>query len=117
MDYAPFPLIDLSGSAHERGLQHGRAVPDRIERGIKMYADSLLKNGVDWPELERRAEALVPVIETFDAAYVEEMRGIAAGSGQPFSGGRISALTPAPSKSALYAPYRFSPPPPSEPPA
>jgi len=86
MDYAPFPVIDLSGSAHERGLQHGRAAPDRIERGIKMYADSLLKNGIDWPELERRAEALVPVIETFDAAYVEEMRGIAEGSGQPFAG-------------------------------
>lgn len=60
MDYAPFPLIELSGGAHERGLQHGRAVPDRIGRGIKMYADSLLKNGVDWPELERRATALVP---------------------------------------------------------
>jgi isopenicillin-N N-acyltransferase like protein len=86
MDYAPFPLIDLSGSAHERGLQHGRAVPDRIARGIKMYADSLLKNGIDWPELERRAEALVPMIETFDAGYLEEMRGIAAGSGQPFAG-------------------------------
>ena len=86
MDYAPFPLIDLSGSARERGLQHGRAVRDRIERGIRMYADSLLKNGVDWPELERRAEALVPVIETFDAAYVEEMRGIAEGAGQPFAG-------------------------------
>lgn len=86
MHYAPFPLIDLSGSAHERGRQHGRAVPDRIERGIAMYAESLLKNGVDWPELERRAEALVPTIEAFDPAYVEEMRGIAEGSGVPFAG-------------------------------
>ncbi len=86
MDYAPFPLIDLAGSAHERGLQHGRAVPERIERGIKIYAESLLKNGVDWPELERRAEALLPVIETFDATYVEEMRGIAKGADVPFAG-------------------------------
>jgi isopenicillin-N N-acyltransferase-like protein len=86
MDYAPFPLIELSGSARDRGLQHGRAVPDRIKRGIMMYAESLLKNGVDWPELERRAEAMVPVIEKFDTAYVEEMRGIAEGSGQPFAG-------------------------------
>ena len=86
MHYAPFPLIDLSGSAHERGRQHGRAAADRIDRGIRMYAGSLLKNGVDWPELERRAEALVPTIEAFDPAYVEEMRGIVEGSGVPFAG-------------------------------
>ena len=86
MDYAPFPLIDLSGSARERGRQHGRAAADRIDRGIRMYAESLLKNGIDWPELERRAEALLPVIETFDPVYVEEMRGIADGSGAQFAG-------------------------------
>ncbi len=51
-----------------------------------MYAESLLKNGVEWKELERRAEAMVPVVEKFDAAYVEEMRGVAQGSGQPFAG-------------------------------
>jgi len=86
MDYAPFPLIDLSGSPRERGRQHGKAVPDRIKRGIKMYADTLLKNGVDWKHLEQRAEAMVPTIEKFDPAYVEEMRGIAEGSYEPFSG-------------------------------
>jgi isopenicillin-N N-acyltransferase-like protein len=86
MDYAPFPLIDLSGSPHERGRQHGKAAPDRIKRGIAMYAESLLRNGVDWKELERRAEAMVPAIEKFDPAYVEEMRGIAEGANQPFAG-------------------------------
>lgn len=86
MDYAPFPLIDVSGSPHERGRQHGQAAPDRIKRGIAMYAESLLKSGVDWKELERRANSMVPTIEKFDAAYVEEMRGIAEGSGQPFAG-------------------------------
>ena len=34
-DYAPFPLIDLSGGPRERGRAHGRAVPDRIQRGIR----------------------------------------------------------------------------------
>jgi len=86
MDHAPFPLIDLSGSPRERGLQHGKAAPDRIKRGVGMYAETLLKNGVDWRELERRAEAMVPAIEKFDAAYVEEMRGIAQGANQPFAG-------------------------------
>ena len=86
MTYAPFPLIDLSGSPHERGRQHGKAAPDRIKRGIKMYSESLLKSGVEWKELERRAQAMVPIVEQFDAAYIEEMKGIAEGSGEPFAG-------------------------------
>lgn len=84
-DYAPFPLIDLSGSPRERGRSHGKAAADRLRRGARMYAESLLKSGVDWKELERRAEAMVPAIERFDPAYVEEMRGIAEGAGEPFA--------------------------------
>jgi isopenicillin-N N-acyltransferase-like protein len=84
-DYAPFPLIDLSGSPRERGRTHGQAAADRLRRGVKMYSESLLKNGVDWKELEHRAERLVPQVETFDPAYLEEMRGIAEGAGEPFA--------------------------------
>jgi len=83
--YAPFPLIDLAGSARERGRTHGKAAADRLRRGAAMYAQSLLASGVDWKELERRAEAIVPAIEHFDPAYVEEMRGIAEGAGEPFA--------------------------------
>ena len=85
-DYAPFPLIDLCGTPRERGRTHGTAAADRLHRGIKMYAELLLKSGVDWPELERRAEALVPMIDKFDPTYVEEMRGIAEGANEPFAG-------------------------------
>ena len=84
-DYAPFPLIDLSGNPRERGRAHGNAAADRLRRGARMYAESLLKSGVDWKELERRAEAMVPTIDKFDPAYVEEMRGIAEGAGEPFA--------------------------------
>jgi isopenicillin-N N-acyltransferase-like protein len=84
-DYAPFPLIDLSGSPRERGRTHGKAAADRLRRGARMYAEALLKSGVDWKELERRAEAMVPTVESFDPAYVEEMRGIAEGANEPFA--------------------------------
>jgi isopenicillin-N N-acyltransferase-like protein len=84
-DYAAFPLIDLSGSPCERGRTHGKAAADRLRRGARMYAESLLQSGVDWTELERRAEAMVPAIDKFDPAYVEEMRGIAEGAGEPFA--------------------------------
>jgi isopenicillin-N N-acyltransferase-like protein len=84
-DYAPFPLIDLSGSPRERGRTHGKAAADRLRRGARIYAESLLKSGVDWKELERRAETMVPTIDKFAPAYVEEMRGIAEGAGEPFA--------------------------------
>jgi len=84
-DYAPFPLIDLSGSPRERGRQHGKAAADRLRRGARMYAASLFKSGVDWKELERRAEAMVPSIDAFDPTYAEEMRGIAEGANEPFA--------------------------------
>ncbi len=84
-DYSPFPLIDLSGNARERGRTHGRMAADRFRRGAKMYVESMLKVGVDWKELERRAEGLVPTISKFDADYVEEMRGIAEGANEPFA--------------------------------
>ena len=84
-DYAPFPLIELAGGPRERGRLHGKAAADRLKRGAKMYAESLLRTGVDWQELERRAEAMVPSIDRFDPTYVEEMRGIAEGAGEPFA--------------------------------
>lgn len=85
VDYAPFPLIDLAGSPRERGRTHGKAAADRLRRGAKMYSESLLKAGVDWKELERRADDMVPLIEKFDPAYVDEMRGIAEGANEPFA--------------------------------
>ena len=84
-EYAPFPLIDLAGSPRERGRAHGKAAADRLRRGARMYAESLLKNGVDWKELERRAERMAPQVEAFDPSYIEEMRGIAEGAGEPFA--------------------------------
>lgn len=84
-DYAPFPLIDLSGSPRERGRIHGKAAADRLRRGAKMYAEALLKSGVNWKELEHRAERMVPQVEAFDPTYIEEMRGIAEGAGEPFA--------------------------------
>ena len=83
--YAPFPLIELTGGPRERGRLHGKAAADRLRLGARMYVESMIKVGVDWTELERRAEQLVPTISKFDAAYVEEMRGIAEGANEPFA--------------------------------
>jgi isopenicillin-N N-acyltransferase-like protein len=90
-----FPLIEVSGSAYERGIQHGRACGDLIRRypGIlrRLAAESARADPtisseaeLDDAELGRRALRFLPAIERFAPEQVEEIRGIAAGAEVPF---------------------------------
>ena len=76
-----FPLIDVGGSPYERGRQHGTAVPERVARSIALYRGQLEKRGVSEQRLKTLAQAMVPVIENYDADYLQELRGIADGAG------------------------------------
>ena len=80
----PCPLIDLSGTPHERGVQHGRAVADRIRKGISHYTAQIGRSGLGEAEIVRLVRDYLPVIEAFDSLYIEEMRGIAEGAEVPF---------------------------------
>jgi isopenicillin-N N-acyltransferase-like protein len=74
------PLIELSGSPHERGQQYGRQAAVRIKRGIAHYGAQLTKLDLGRDALRGLIHDYLPVIERFDASYVEEMRGIARGA-------------------------------------
>jgi len=76
-----FPLVDVSGTPHARGVQHGRAVPERVAGGIALYRAQLERRGLDTATIRRLAQSMLPVIEAYDAGYLEEMRGIAEGAG------------------------------------
>ncbi|MBP0619089.1 C45 family autoproteolytic acyltransferase/hydolase [Cupriavidus consociatus] len=76
-----FPLVDVAGGPYDRGLQHGGAVPERIAAGAALYRAQLGRRGLDDASIERLARAMLPQIEAFDPAYLEEMRGIAHGAG------------------------------------
>ncbi len=78
----PFPLVDVQGSPYERGRQHGAAVPERVARSVALYRGQLERRGVGADRLKQLAAAMVPVVGDYDAAYLEELRGIADGSGQ-----------------------------------
>jgi isopenicillin-N N-acyltransferase-like protein len=80
----PFPLIEASGPPHERGRQYGRQAAGRIRRGIEHYGGQLMRLGLDRDGVATLVQAYLPVIERFDPAYIEEMRGIAAGGEVPF---------------------------------
>lgn len=76
----PCPLIDVSGPARERGLQHGRQAAERIRRGIAHYSAQLERSAFGAAELRAAVADVLPVIEAFEPRFVEEMRGIAAGA-------------------------------------
>ncbi|MBL8708873.1 MAG: acyl-CoA--6-aminopenicillanic acid acyltransferase [Rhodospirillaceae bacterium] len=77
----PFPFVSVSGSPHERGVQYGKAVPERIRRSISLYAGTLDELGLDAAQKTRLIGGFAEQIAAFGAHYLEEMRGIASGAG------------------------------------
>lgn len=77
----PFPLIELSGDAHRRGLQYGSLARERIHASIRLYGGGA--GLADASAIRRLAAGFLPQIEAFDPAYLEEMHGIAKGAGVP----------------------------------
>lgn len=76
----PCPLIEVAGPPRERGLQHGRQAAERIRRGIAHYSAQLERSSFGIAQLREAVADYLPVIEAFDAGYVDEMRGIAVGA-------------------------------------
>jgi hypothetical protein len=76
----PFPFVAVSGSPYERGVQYGRAVPERVKRSIGLYGGTLDELGFTAPEKARLIGQFAKEIAAFGAHYLEEMRGIADGA-------------------------------------
>jgi len=77
-----FPLIEISGSAHERGHQHGAQAKLRIERSIATYARLFAYCGITWHGAQRLGAAYRSVIGDLDPALLAEIEGIASGAGR-----------------------------------
>ncbi len=80
----PCPLIDLSGPPHQRGVQHGRAAAVRIRKGIAHYTAQIARSGLGEQDIVGLVRDYLPIIESFDPLYIEEMQGIAVGAEVPF---------------------------------
>lgn len=77
-----FPLIELSGSAYQRGQQHGVAAKSQVLRSIATYSRLFAYCGISWADAQRRASAYREVIGDFDSGLLLEIEGIAHGSGR-----------------------------------
>lgn len=85
------PLIELSGDAQQRGRAYGEAARDRIAAAIDFYAEAFVRSAdLSWSEVTTRALEWVPLIEDYLPGILDEVRGIAEGSGRTF--GEILAL-------------------------
>lgn len=78
------PFIEVSGRPFERGVEYGRKAETYIRKGVAHYAAQLAGLSMQWASVQRIVRGYLPVIENFDAGMVEEMRGIAKGSGVTF---------------------------------
>ncbi|HET6239215.1 MAG TPA: C45 family peptidase [Acetobacteraceae bacterium] len=83
MPVTAFPLIDLSGPPRERGRRYGIAAAARIHRSAEIYLRALETLKLGSARVHELVDALVPIIERFEPAYLEEMRGIAEGAHCP----------------------------------
>ena len=82
MSLQPFSILELSGTPHEIGRLHGQQARDLIQNSIANYR-FLFKDsvGLEWPQVQRLARKYINPINAYDPELLEEMEGIAAGSG------------------------------------
>ena len=80
-----YPHVRVAGPALERGRQYGRQTRDRIHLSIEAYERAFRHYaGWDWARVRRQAAIFEEPIGGLDQKYLDEMRGIADGSGVTF---------------------------------
>ena len=78
-----FPILDLQGSAFERGRSHGALARTRVERSLASYCRLFAFCGIGWKDAQHLGASYRDVIGSFDPALLEEIEGIARGAGRP----------------------------------
>ena len=79
------PLIEIKGGPRERGRQQGEATRPQVLLALARYRDVIPKAiGMTWDKAMLEARKFLPYGEDAFPQFVEEMRGIAEGTGVPF---------------------------------
>ena len=76
-----FPIFDLSGEPFARGLRHRQLPRIQVTGSVRCYAALFAICGIDWAKAQRRAALFRDIIEGCGGGMIEELEGIAAGSG------------------------------------
>jgi isopenicillin-N N-acyltransferase-like protein len=79
------PLIECAGGPRERGRQHGEQARETIERSIAWYSEQFTATAsLGWDVILRNARRWEPLVEAYLPEALEEMHGIAEGSGRSY---------------------------------
>jgi isopenicillin-N N-acyltransferase-like protein len=76
-------VVEVSGNAYEQGRQRGQRLADEVKAQANLHLGAILPrsfggNRAKW------LEALRPLIDSADSDVIDELRGLADGSGVPF---------------------------------
>lgn len=85
-----FPVLDLTGSAFMRGKMTGELARSQVAGSVRCYAALFAACGIDWEKAQHRAAEFHDIVAGCDGGIMEEIEGIALGSG--FSVNEILAL-------------------------
>ena len=80
-----FPIVDVSllAGATARGHAYGAACAAQIAISVNTYTQTFAAHDISWETARARAMHYLSVISALDASLVDELEGIAQGSGQP----------------------------------
>lgn len=80
---SPFPIISVEGNAHECGYQYGSQAKTLVEESLSVYRRKFEHfSNRDWDECLREGEKFIPFIKEYNPEIMEEIAGIAEGSGR-----------------------------------
>jgi isopenicillin-N N-acyltransferase like protein len=81
METSDFPLIELSGEPHARGVAYGKAAAARVKKSLALYRGELERRSVKMDQVHKLARDYAPHVSAYAPEYLEEMKGIAEGAG------------------------------------
>ncbi|MFQ3584530.1 MAG: C45 family peptidase [Cyanobacteriota bacterium] len=81
-----FPILNVHGDPQQRGYQYGSQAAPQIRHSIASYARQFAyRCGLTWHQSQALAEGSLPWLERHTPQLLEEIQGIATGSGFTFS--------------------------------
>jgi isopenicillin-N N-acyltransferase-like protein len=111
------PLVEISGPPRERGRQYGEAAREPIARSVAWYSEQFTATAaLSWDTVLANARRWEPFIEAYLPDALEEMQGIAEGSGFRYEEilalngrGELSAGNPFPEENEGCSSYSILP--------
>jgi isopenicillin-N N-acyltransferase-like protein len=77
--------VVISGDPYARGIQYGTKAKGLIEKGVGIYQSVFLESsGIRWERAIDFSKTFVKRIKNYDEGMIDEIRGIAEGSGRSF---------------------------------